>query len=135
MQKVDPLLSHYDIIIAPPETGDQLAITNLTGHPSVTLPLGMKKNGMPGSISFIASNTDRHQCLVVLHNIKCNPFNDLNALSILNGQPLNYHVPLAFVYAHDLYTRGREYADDRFEHGMRHERHKMPCRDGNDNVH
>jgi Asp-tRNA(Asn)/Glu-tRNA(Gln) amidotransferase A subunit family amidase len=54
MQKVDPLLSHYDIIIAPPETGDQLAITNLTGHPSVTLPLGLMKNGMPGSISFIA---------------------------------------------------------------------------------
>ncbi len=54
MQKVDPLLSHYDIIIAPPETGDQLAITNLTGHPSITLPLGAMKNGLPGSISFIA---------------------------------------------------------------------------------
>jgi Asp-tRNA(Asn)/Glu-tRNA(Gln) amidotransferase A subunit family amidase len=54
MQKVDPILSRYDIIIAPPETGDQLAITNLTGHPSVTLPLQVMKNGMPGSISFIA---------------------------------------------------------------------------------
>ncbi len=54
MQKVDPMLSHYDIIIAPPETGDQLAITNLTGHPSITLPLGPMKNGLPGSISFIA---------------------------------------------------------------------------------
>lgn len=54
MEKADPLLSHYDIIIAPPETGDQLAITNLTGHPSVTLPLSLMKNGRPGSISFIA---------------------------------------------------------------------------------
>ncbi|MDP4248038.1 MAG: amidase [Bacteroidota bacterium] len=54
MQKMDPVLSRYDIIIAPPETGDQLAITNLTGHPSVTLPLQVMKNGMPGSISFIA---------------------------------------------------------------------------------
>lgn len=54
MQKIDPLLSRYDIIIAPPETGDQLGITNLTGHPSVTLPLGPMKNGLPGSISFIA---------------------------------------------------------------------------------
>jgi Asp-tRNA(Asn)/Glu-tRNA(Gln) amidotransferase A subunit family amidase len=53
MKKVDPLLSQYDIIIAPPETGDQLAITNLTGHPSVTLPVGYRADGGPGSISFI----------------------------------------------------------------------------------
>lgn len=53
MQKVDPFISQYDIIIAPPETGDQLAITNLTGHPSVTLPVGYKPDGTPGSISFI----------------------------------------------------------------------------------
>jgi Asp-tRNA(Asn)/Glu-tRNA(Gln) amidotransferase A subunit family amidase len=53
MQKVDPFISQYDIIIAPPETGDQLAITNLTGHPSVTLPVGYRSDGTPGSISFI----------------------------------------------------------------------------------
>jgi Asp-tRNA(Asn)/Glu-tRNA(Gln) amidotransferase A subunit family amidase len=56
MQKVDPVLGRYDIIIAPPETGDQLGITNLTGHPSVTLPIGLMKNGQPGSISFIAGH-------------------------------------------------------------------------------
>jgi len=53
MQKVDPFISQYDIIIAPPETGDQLAITNLTGHPSVTLPVGYHADGTPGSVSFI----------------------------------------------------------------------------------
>jgi Asp-tRNA(Asn)/Glu-tRNA(Gln) amidotransferase A subunit family amidase len=53
MQKVDPFIARYDIIIAPPETGDQLAITNLTGHPSVTLPVGYHSDGTPGSISFI----------------------------------------------------------------------------------
>ena len=52
MQKVDPLLDQFDIIIAPPETGDQLAITNLTGNPSVTIPNGILTNGMPASISF-----------------------------------------------------------------------------------
>jgi Asp-tRNA(Asn)/Glu-tRNA(Gln) amidotransferase A subunit family amidase len=52
-RRVDPFISQYDIIIAPPETGDQLAITNLTGHPSVTLPVGYKADGTPGSISFI----------------------------------------------------------------------------------
>ena len=53
MQKVDPFIAQYDIIIAPPETGDQLAITNLTGHPSVTLPVGYHPDGTPGSISLI----------------------------------------------------------------------------------
>jgi len=69
----------------------------------------------PGTISFMASNIDRHQCLVVLHNIKCNPFNDLKAVSILNGQKLTYHASLAFVYAQDLYKNGRKYADSRLE--------------------
>jgi Asp-tRNA(Asn)/Glu-tRNA(Gln) amidotransferase A subunit family amidase len=53
MRKVGPFIRRYDIIIAPPETGDQLAITNLTGNPSVTLPVGYHKDGTPGSISFI----------------------------------------------------------------------------------
>jgi len=53
MRKMGPFMRQYDIIIAPPETGDQLAITNLTGNPSVTLPVGYNKDGTPGSISFI----------------------------------------------------------------------------------
>jgi Asp-tRNA(Asn)/Glu-tRNA(Gln) amidotransferase A subunit family amidase len=53
MQKIDPWIRQYDLLIAPTEIGDQLAITNLTGHPSVTLPVGYKSDGTPGSISFI----------------------------------------------------------------------------------
>jgi len=56
MKKMDPLLDGYDIIIAPPETGDQLAITNLTGNPSITIPNGLLPNGMPASISFIGKH-------------------------------------------------------------------------------
>ena len=56
MKKMDPLIDSYDIIITPPETGDQLAITNLTGNPSVTLPNGFLPNGMPASISFIGKH-------------------------------------------------------------------------------
>ncbi|MGZ3874072.1 MAG: serine hydrolase [Mucilaginibacter sp.] len=69
----------------------------------------------PGTISLIASNIDRKQCLVVLHNMKCNPFNDLNALEIFKGKAVNYHASLAFIYAQDLYKNGRQYADDRFK--------------------
>ncbi|MGZ3757591.1 MAG: amidase [Mucilaginibacter sp.] len=56
MAKVGPFLDKYDVIIAPPETGDQLAITNLTGNPSVTLPNGFLPNKMPASISFIGKH-------------------------------------------------------------------------------
>jgi Asp-tRNA(Asn)/Glu-tRNA(Gln) amidotransferase A subunit family amidase len=56
MKKMDPVIDDYDIIIAPPETGDQLAITNLTGNPSVTIPNGFLPNGMPASITFIGKH-------------------------------------------------------------------------------
>ncbi|WP_295673309.1 amidase [uncultured Mucilaginibacter sp.] len=56
MTQMDPFLDKYDVIITPPETGDQLAITNLTGNPSVTLPNGLLKNNMPASISFIGKH-------------------------------------------------------------------------------
>ncbi|MFX8601290.1 amidase family protein, partial [Acinetobacter baumannii] len=45
-----------DIIITPPEVGDQLAITNLTGNPSVTIPNGFDRSGMPVSITFIGKH-------------------------------------------------------------------------------
>ena len=56
MIKMDPVLDQFDVIIAPPETGDQLAITNLTGNPSITLPNGTLPNGLPASISFIGKH-------------------------------------------------------------------------------
>ena len=56
MKQIDPFIDKYDIIIAPPETGDQLAITNLTGNPSITLPNGMMPNHLPASISFIGKH-------------------------------------------------------------------------------
>jgi Asp-tRNA(Asn)/Glu-tRNA(Gln) amidotransferase A subunit family amidase len=56
MKKMDPVIDSFDIIITPPETGDQLAITNLTGNPSVTLPNGFLPNGMPAGITFIGKH-------------------------------------------------------------------------------
>lgn len=53
MQKVDPFIDQYDIVLAPPETGDQLAITNLTGYPSVTLPIGFDSAEMPVAMTLI----------------------------------------------------------------------------------
>jgi Asp-tRNA(Asn)/Glu-tRNA(Gln) amidotransferase A subunit family amidase len=63
MQQIAPLFQQYDIIIAPPETGDQLAITNLTGNPSVTLPNGFTREGLPTAISFIGRLYDDGELL------------------------------------------------------------------------
>ena len=56
MKQMDKFIDQYDVIIAPPETGDQLAITNLTGNPSITLPNGKLYNNMPASITFIGKH-------------------------------------------------------------------------------
>ncbi len=56
MKKMDPILDAYDIIVTPPEIGDQLAITNLTGNPSITLPNGFLPDGMPTAITFVGKH-------------------------------------------------------------------------------
>lgn len=53
MQEVDPLLNTYDAILVPTFAGQQLALTNLTGHPVVSVPDGFRKNGTPTSFTLI----------------------------------------------------------------------------------
>lgn len=42
-----------DLYAAPSFGGDNLLLTNLTGHPCVVVPNGFKENGSPSSISFM----------------------------------------------------------------------------------
>ena len=53
MQKMQEFMQQYDIVICPTFTGNQLRITNLTGHPVVCLPTGFNRNHLPTSISFV----------------------------------------------------------------------------------
>lgn len=48
MQKLD-----VDVYVAPSFGGDNLLLTNLTGHPCVVMPNGFNEKGSPTSISFI----------------------------------------------------------------------------------
>jgi len=48
MQKLD-----VDVYVAPSFGGDNLLLTNLTGHPCIVLPNGFDEKGSPASISFI----------------------------------------------------------------------------------
>ena len=57
MKKMDPLIDGYDVIVTPPETGDQWAVAT-DGDPPVTLPNGFLPNGMPSGITFIGKHFD-----------------------------------------------------------------------------
>jgi Asp-tRNA(Asn)/Glu-tRNA(Gln) amidotransferase A subunit family amidase len=47
------LMENVDLYVVPPFEGDNLLLTNLTGHPCVVLPNGFSQEGTPTSITFI----------------------------------------------------------------------------------
>jgi len=53
IQEMAKLMSKVDVYVAPSFAGNNLLLTNLTGHPCVVAPNGFNKNGSPTSISFI----------------------------------------------------------------------------------
>ena len=57
IEEIHQLFTDYDVIIAP-TFGRQLLITNLTGHPVVTVPTGLDNHGRPTSITFIGNLYD-----------------------------------------------------------------------------
>ena len=65
MQKMNEAMEPWDVIITPSFGNRQLAITNLTGHPALCMPIGFSKQGIPNSITFL-SNLFREEELVKL---------------------------------------------------------------------
>ena len=53
IQDMAKLMERIDVYVAPSDVGDNLLLTNLTGHPSVGVPNGFSDAGMPTSISFV----------------------------------------------------------------------------------
>jgi Asp-tRNA(Asn)/Glu-tRNA(Gln) amidotransferase A subunit family amidase len=52
------MIKEYDVIVCPSFGGDQLLMTNLTGHPCVVVPNGFDNDNHPTSISFIGNLYD-----------------------------------------------------------------------------
>jgi len=52
IQEMEKLMNEVDIYIAPSWYGNNLLLTNLTGHPAVVLPNGFSEDGTPTSITF-----------------------------------------------------------------------------------
>lgn len=53
IQEMAKLFEKVDLYIAPSLEGNNLLLTNLTGHPCVVVPNGFNKEGTPTSITFI----------------------------------------------------------------------------------
>jgi Asp-tRNA(Asn)/Glu-tRNA(Gln) amidotransferase A subunit family amidase len=53
IQQMEKLMNEVSLYVAPSWEGDNLLLTNLTGHPCVVLPNGFSKDGTPTSITFI----------------------------------------------------------------------------------
>ena len=65
MEKMNQAMEPWDVVITPSFGNRQLAITNLTGHPALCMPIGFTKQGLPTSITFL-SNLFREEDLVKL---------------------------------------------------------------------
>lgn len=53
MEETAAAFGDLDVIVAPAFGGNTLSLTNLTGHPALCLPNGVRKNGTPTSVTFI----------------------------------------------------------------------------------
>ena len=65
MQSMHDAMRDVDVVAVGPNGGPWLTITNLTGHPSVTLPHGFADNGTPISFSFIGQLHGEAELLAV----------------------------------------------------------------------
>lgn len=65
IQEMANLMAKVDVVLAPPFEGNNLLLTNLTGHPCVVLPNGFTKDGMPTGICFIGRLFDEGTVLAV----------------------------------------------------------------------
>jgi len=65
MQKVNEVIEKYDVIICPTWAGNQAAITNLTGHPAISIPTGFNKEHTPTSITLVGNLYDEATILAI----------------------------------------------------------------------
>ncbi len=65
IEEMARIMSDIDVYVSPAFEGDNLLLTNLTGHPCVVLPDGFDEDGGPTSITFIGGLFDEATLLGV----------------------------------------------------------------------
>lgn len=67
MQEMERLMSDVDVYVSPSYGGDNLLMTNLTGHPAVVVPNGFRADGTPTSITFTGRLFGETEVLALAH--------------------------------------------------------------------
>jgi Asp-tRNA(Asn)/Glu-tRNA(Gln) amidotransferase A subunit family amidase len=65
IDRMDRIMAEIDVYVSPSFEGNNLLLTNLTGHPCVVLPDGFNQDGEPTSITFIGRLFDEATLLGV----------------------------------------------------------------------
>ena len=65
IERMAELFRRIDLYVVPSFGGDNLLLTNLTGHPAVVLPNGFRADGTPTSISFVGGLYEEGKLLTV----------------------------------------------------------------------
>ena len=65
IEKMHELIKDYDVIISPSFGNRQLVITNLTGHPVISIPTGLDKEKHPTSITLVGNLYDEASILLL----------------------------------------------------------------------
>ncbi len=65
IQEMQKIMDEIDVYVAPSFGGNNLLLTNLTGHPCLVLPNGFDEKGSPRSISFIGGLFEEAALLAV----------------------------------------------------------------------
>ncbi len=72
IQQMAQLMDSIDLYVAPSWEGDNLLLTNLSGHPCVVVPNGFSEKGTPTSISFIGRLFEEGKLLAVAKKFQDN---------------------------------------------------------------
>lgn len=67
IQAMAKVMENVDCYLAPSDEGDNLLLTNLTGHPSITVPDGFSEDGTPTSITVTGRLFDEGSIIAVAH--------------------------------------------------------------------
>jgi Asp-tRNA(Asn)/Glu-tRNA(Gln) amidotransferase A subunit family amidase len=62
---LNEFMKNYDVVIVPSFSGNQLAMTNLTGHPAICFPIGFSADGLPASITLLGNLFDEATIVAV----------------------------------------------------------------------
>jgi Asp-tRNA(Asn)/Glu-tRNA(Gln) amidotransferase A subunit family amidase len=67
MQEMAALFEQIDVLVAPAVHGQNLWLSNATGHPAVVFPHGFRENGLPATLTFTGRLFEESTILMAAH--------------------------------------------------------------------